>query len=597
MQRKGRRRIKTAGELAVIILAAVLAGCGGSSGEEPATAAPQTGTYVEKERPQENRVSDNMAVYADDDENSVVTMYLTVRQGTEGDNTNHTWTEINTYSAYYYDDNEIPRYNCEALLQIGDENGPAEGEFGYGETVANAAVQIRGQTSSKREQKNYKIRIKEEKGSWRGQRTIALNKHVGDPVRFRNKLAYDLMKNVPEMISARTQFVHLYVKDETEGGNGVFTDYGLYTQVEQMNKTYLKNHGLDNRGHLYKINFFEWYRYDALKLKSDPDYDEAAFEKYIEIKGNDDHTKLLDLLDKISDYSIPIEDIVEQNFDSQNICYWMAFHILTGNYDVGSRNYYIYSPLNSEKWYFISWDNDAAFSRTYHEWKDYSEGKSWEQGMTQFLHSALFERMFKVDRYRAQLSAAVEDLRANYLNREIMSQKISEYSEVVKPYVYRLPDLTYSMVSQENYDMLLNGMADETETNYQYFLESLERPWPFFVGTPYVEDGRLEVLWDTSFDMDNESITYSFALATDYSFQNILVQEEGLRLPEMTFDLLPPGQYFIRVRAKNASGYEQDCYDYYSMDSGGKAYGAKCFYVNEDGTITEHENTEGNETE
>lgn len=40
MQRKGRRRIKTAGELAVIILAAVLAGCGGSSGEEPATAAP-----------------------------------------------------------------------------------------------------------------------------------------------------------------------------------------------------------------------------------------------------------------------------------------------------------------------------------------------------------------------------------------------------------------------------------------------------------------------------------------------------------------------------------------------------------------------------
>ena len=75
------------------------------------------------------------------------------------------------------------------------------------------------------------------------------------------------------------------------------------------------------------------------------------------------------------------------------------------------------------------------------------------------------------------------------------------------------------------------------------------------------------------------------------------MQEEGLRLPEMTFDLLPPGQYFIRVRAKNASGYEQDCYDYYSMDSGGKAYGAKCFYVNEDGTITEHENTEGNETE
>lgn len=56
-------------------------------------------------------------------------------------------------------------------------------------------------------------------------------------LRFRNKLAYDLMKDIPQMISARTQFVHLYVKDETEGGSGVFEDYGLFTQVEQMNKT------------------------------------------------------------------------------------------------------------------------------------------------------------------------------------------------------------------------------------------------------------------------------------------------------------------------------------------------------------------------
>lgn len=45
-------------------------------------------------------------------------------------------------------------------------------------------------------------------------------------LRFRNKLAYDLMKDIPQMISARTQFVHLYVKDETEGGSGVFEDYG-----------------------------------------------------------------------------------------------------------------------------------------------------------------------------------------------------------------------------------------------------------------------------------------------------------------------------------------------------------------------------------
>ena len=58
------------------------------------------------------------------------------------------------------------------------------------------------------------------------------------------------------MIGARTQLVHLYVKDKTEGEDGLFQDYGLYTQVEQINKTYLKNHGFDNDGALYQVGKF-----------------------------------------------------------------------------------------------------------------------------------------------------------------------------------------------------------------------------------------------------------------------------------------------------------------------------------------------------
>ena len=297
--KKKRRKMAGAAMLALVFL---LNGCSadtgavsGSTGSDVEAAAEDTqetkGDPVEKEELEESEetLQDNKAVYADDDETSVVTMYLTVSEGNAADHTNHTWTEINSLDNYYYEDNNLDRYNCEALLQIGDE-------FGNGETSPNATVQIRGQSSSRRDQKNYKIRIKDGMGEWRGQRTIALNKHVGDVYRFKNKLAYDLMKDIPQMMSARTQFVRLYVKDTTEGGNGTFTDYGLYTQVEQINKTYLKTHGLDNKGYLYKINFFEWYQYDELKLKTDEDYDEKAFEEYLEIKGNDDHTKLLELL-------------------------------------------------------------------------------------------------------------------------------------------------------------------------------------------------------------------------------------------------------------------------------------------------------------
>lgn len=465
--KKKRRKMAGAAMLALVFL---LNGCSadtgavsGSTGSDVEAAAEDTqetkGDPVEKEELEESEetLQDNKAVYADDDETSVVTMYLTVSEGNAADNTNHTWTEINSLDAYYYEDNNLDRYNCEALLQIGDE-------FGNGETSPNATVQIRGQTSSKNEQKNYKIRIKDGMGEWRGQRTIALNKHVSDVFRFRNKLAYDLMKDIPQMMSARTQFVHLYVKDTTEGGNGTFTDYGLYTQVEQINKTYLKNHGLDNKGHLYKINFFEWYQYDELKLKTDEDYDEKAFEEYLEVKGNDDHTKLLELLEKVNDYSIPIEEIVEQHFDMDNICYWMAFHILIGNYDVGSRNFYIYSPQNSDKWYFISWDNDASFARNYYRMENYSQGLSWESGLSQFLHGVLFNRIFQEDEYRDMLTNAVEDLRENYLTADKVGNMAAQYSAVVKPYLYSSPDVEYAREDDPAvYDQLVSSLAGELE--------------------------------------------------------------------------------------------------------------------------------------
>ena len=154
--KKKRRKMAGAAMLALVFL---LNGCSadtgavsGSTGSDVEAAAEDTqetkGDPVEKEELEESEetLQDNKAVYADDDETSVVTMYLTVSEGNAADNTNHTWTEINSLDAYYYEDNNLDRYNCEALLQIGDE-------FGNGETSPNATVQIRGQTSSKNEQK------------------------------------------------------------------------------------------------------------------------------------------------------------------------------------------------------------------------------------------------------------------------------------------------------------------------------------------------------------------------------------------------------------------------------------------------------------
>lgn len=582
--------------LALIMLLA-LAGCAG--GEDSSIAAPDSdGDSGESQVSREEwssldqyHLRDNPLLY-EQDPSQIVTMYLTVSTGNESENTDHTWAEINTYSVYDYEAMGVDRYQVAGLVQVGDETGPLPGQLGFGQSTPNCTVQIRGQTSSSLPQKNYKISVKDNKGEWNGQTTIALNKHQSDGLRFRNKMAYDLMAGIDEMMGLRTTFVHLYVKDTTAGGNGQFVDYGLYTQVEQLNRTALQAHGLDKNGHLYKINFFEFFRYeDIIMTTDDPNYDEAAFEAILETKGDSDHTKLIQMLEAVNDYSIPMEEVLEEYFDVENLAYWMAFHLLMGNHDTQSRNAYIYSPLNSNKWYFYSWDNDAMLKRDERALQNRSDGLGWEEGVSNYWGNMLFQRALRTSLFREALDAAVEDLYA-YLSPDRINSMAQQYSAIVKPYIYSMPDIQYAPLTSSEYDAIAAGLSQEIQTNYQSYKDSYNKPMPFHIWPPLEENGQFLYQWDTAYDFNAETVTYTFELATDYAFRNVLIRQEGLLIPEVRGDVLPAGQYFIRIIAKNSSGYEQYAFNYYVIDSG-KVYGTKCFYVMQDGTVLEDEYVEG----
>lgn len=571
--------------LALLLILALLAGCAAAEAELSDDSEARAAHSVPKESPVEGNICDNPALYEGRDPYSVINMYLTVSSGNEADSSNHTWTEVNSYSAYYYEDLGVDRYKVEGILQIDDGSGLGEGSYGYGEVVPNVTVQVRGQTSSRSALKNYKIRIKDGKGEYNGQRTLALNKHAYEPFRFLNKMCYDLLADIPQLMSARTQFVRLYVKDTTEGGSGEYVDYGLYTMVEQINKTYLSNHGLDDHGKLYKVNMFEWILYDAIMAVGD-DYDEDEFEFYLEIKGSDDHADLRNVLTLLENYSIPITEIIEEHFDAENLCYWTAFQILVGNYDSGPRNLYIYSPLNSKKWYFISWDMDASFRRNYFERIGYVEGQSWEQGLTQYVILTMVNRMMKEERYRQMLDDAIHDLMAHALKAEVIAERAAMYSAVVKEDIYQNPfSQSFSGLSPEEYDEFVGKLAGEIQMNYESYQESLKRSWPFYVNLPVDNGEGFFYSWEISYDIHGESVTYSYQIATDYQFQNVLYEDSSLSIPYAETQRLEPGTYYLRVQATNESGYTTDCYDYFKVSGIGKIYGCYCFAVLEDGTI------------
>ena len=376
-------------------------------------------------------------------------------------------------------------------------------------------MQVRGQTSSNNSQKNYKVELKKGKGTWRQQRAIALNKHMGEGMRFRNKMAYDLIRGIPQMMGLRTQFVHLWVCDQTEKSNDTFEDFGLFTQVEQLNKTGMKNHGMDSNGQLYKINSLEFYRYEeGIKKEDDPTYDQKAFEKLLEIKGDSDHTKLIDMLTDLNDNSKSIGDILDQYFDRENLTYWMAYQILTGNVDTQNRNTYLYSPQNSDTWYLIAWDNDGSFMRTEYNIQNRFDQGSWECGVSNYWGNVLFQRCLQSEDFREELDAAIQDLRS-YLSVDRISSMIEGYRSVTQKYLNQMPDLMNAPLTEAKYETIASAIPSEVEQNYELYKESLEKPMPFYIGKPVIKGNILKFNWDASYDFDAETITYTVQLAKD----------------------------------------------------------------------------------
>ncbi len=541
---------------------------------------------------QSKHLRDKDELYEVYDDSGIVCMYLTVSRGNSSENTDHSWEEINTYSVYDYQAMDVERYQVLGLLQPGDDNGPVAGEVGYGEEAPNATVQIRGQTSSKNDQKNYKVELKKGKGTWRQQRSIALNKHMGEGLRFRNKMAYDLIRGIPQMMGLRTQFVHLWVCDQTEKSNDIFEDYGLFTQVEQLNKKALKAHGMDADGHLYKVNNFAFERYgDIIKLADDPSFNQADFDYLLETKGNSDHTKLIEMLDALNDESQKIDDVLETYFDIENLVYWMAFQMLTGNCDTQNRNCYLYNPLNSNVWYFLDWDNDGMLRKLELEIKGNVDYSSWERGVSNYWLNVLFRRALKSKSFRSELDDAVRDLRS-YLTEERLAKMIKHYREVTESLVFASPDIDNLPVTKDEYEQIAAAIPSEIEENYKTYRESYKKPMPFFIGVPQIENGKLRINWDASYDFDARDIRYTVELARDYAISDVIFTAEDVLLPEVTCDAPDAGQYFVRVRATNSDGYTQDAFDYYVTDDG-KQYGMKCFYVQDGGKVVEDTYAEG----
>lgn len=451
-----------------------------------------------------------------------------------------------------------------------------EGTFGGGLSAPNGVIRTRGDSVRWTDQKSFKVVLSGNNNLWRGQRNLNFNKHPYDLTRVRNKLSFDLFTGTPHLTSLRTSFVHLFINDE---------DYGLFTQIENGDEDFLAHHDLSATGNLYKAEFFEFFRYDdLLKLTSDTTYSKAAFETILEIKGSNDHKKLLKMLDDLNDEEQATSTVFNRYFNRDNHLTWLAMNILVNNADTASRNFFLYSPADANCWYFLPWDYDGAWG-FYDQPNEGGDNLArWQRSVANWWGSAIHRRFLRDTNNVAALTAKMDELRNTVLTVTRVNALVASYHALVESFVSMAPDFdhlpvmdTDNRIAEFNseYQRLLTVVGQ----NYTNYLSTLERPMPIFLGEVQEVDDTYRFVWDESYDLQGDALRYDFQISRtpEFASADIVVQQLSLTNTE-TFQpktLLPAGHYFWRViirDQKSPAVNWQEPFDVYYDETNDRVY-------------------------
>jgi spore coat protein H len=526
----------------------------------------------------EHALAENMSVYHDD---TVEVLKLNIKvSDTEG---------LSNLLAYRYGDPE-PDDITIIFQQLNNDMVMYENK---------GKMRLRGQSTRGAFQKSFKIRLEQEEDGWRGQWNLNFNKHPWDLTRIRNKISFDLMKSIPYITSLRTQFVHLIINNQS---------FGLYTFIENASEQFLDSHGLDPNGYLYKAQIFYFSTYNLETLLNNPN---QFFTQMLEIKGrSENHSRMIQLLQDINDWSIDINTTIARHFDRNNYLTWLAINILTSNLDTNTQNFYLYSPRLSKKWYFLPWDYDGGwdFYSQPNEYDNYKYRMRNRQGLSNWWNVILHQRFFQNSQNLADIVEMVDHIRKNYLTDEAIQELANEYYPMIyENYIKKSPDLwslpvvvdyedndaAFIQATLEEYNTEYQRIQQAVSNSYNWFHQSLEWPMPVWLGTVYQTENTLKFKWGQSVDLQGDSVFYDFQIykepftatiddpGTPNEIFKIHVAE---RLQELSYEAPKPkevGAYYWRVVVRSGEGdWQIPSYDF----SKSMAYGMGFFRVAEDGS-------------
>lgn len=423
----------------------------------------------------------------------------------------------------------------------------------------NATIRVRGNSSRGDLYKSYKVKLSDEADSFMGQKTLNINKHSEDVTKIATKMETELLTGIDNIASYRTYFMRLWIRDVSLPKVAQqFEYYGLYTEIEQPNKAYLKARGLSSNGSMYKARNFSFNLDDVLRDVDDPKYNKEAFETVLSIREAKDHKKLLKMLEAVNDETNDFKEVFHKYFNEDNYLTWLSFNLLMGNDDIINHNFIIYNPDNSETWYFIPWDFDGTLHFGEYESSLMKLPPSLKGGQ-KLNQSVLHRRYFRMEGSINKVKKKMKELLENYITRDKVTKLINGYKGVLDKTMMLEPDILLLEMMPNKLPDYLDSLYDGILENYEAFKTAIRYPVPMYVSKPTKnKNGTTHFAWQPSYSYQGHTLTYNLQLFKDYNMKKLILEKDNII--ENYYDTKVPlkkGTYYLRVTAVDSKGHEQ----------------------------------------
>lgn len=343
-------------------------------------------------------------------------------------------------SVELYDPTQLPRFDIElppasiaALNMVTGSDDPRQdvyvtGSLKYGsETVSNIGIRIKGEGSFQKLDRKppFKLKFDEfvDKQEFRGLRRMAFNNLFEDASFIAERLAYDVYR-AAGLPAPRCNSALVYV-------NGTF--YGVYTNVEAEDKTFLKRWFPTDGGNLYEEGQVDFV--PGAETKFDLETNETA----------NDRTDLKNLIAAVQAATPAtfLQDIGGL-LDTAQWLKFTAVEAAVNQWDMYAytvfymNNFRLYSDPTSKKFAFIPWGHDLSMKPFRDSRKPYVRlfalARQGDRASGSISSGVLFQKCLQSPGCKAAYSAAVREVITTYESLSLEATATRYYAQV-KPHV------------------------------------------------------------------------------------------------------------------------------------------------------------------